>query len=254
MKPYIGITGFKTVDEVVAAGNAFGAHPVDGYVPMFGIASSAKRLADKRTGGEQTPAVQDIPALLTHVPNGSLPMLHYHTTNKDTLIAEVEDLFLIGDVYAHGLCRAMQLNMDWPSPRSLEKVLGCFPDMAIVLQLPKRAMGGLTAETIATKAHDYEGLVQYVLIDPSGGKGIDFDEHATMDLLHALDAALPSVTLGVAGGLSGDNVGQRVSTIRQTYTKSFCIDAQGKLRCSNNLAIDPAKAQHYIQTATHALS
>ena len=56
--------------------------------------------------------------------------------------------------------------------------------------------------------------------------------------------------IGVAGGLSAENIVQKIQTIREeTGLKKFCIDAEGKLRKEDIHFIDMNKVENYIRSA-----
>jgi len=253
-KPYVGITGFKTPEEVTKVAEQYstaGLNECSAYMPMFGYLVSEKRLADKTSVGTQSPAANDLAGLARLAPFFSLPAMHYHTTRKERIAQEVDELFSLNNLY--DCCHALQLNVDWPEPRQLENILATFPDMHIILQLPKRATTSQSPEETARRAKEYENLAAYLLIDPSGGLGIDFDSVECVALMHALEKTMPHTTQGIAGGLSGDNVTERIATIKHHYYLPFCIDAQGKLRTPDKEALDFERTKKYINEAAKAL-
>ncbi len=253
-KPYVGITGFKTKEEVIKGGEQYARVGFDehsAWVPMIGYLVSEKRLQDKTIVGTQSPAAKDLAELASLAPAWSLPAMHYHTAKKEKIAEEIEELFSFNHLYDY--CRALQLNVDWPEPRQLEQILTQFPAMRIILQLPKRATTGQSPEETAKRAAAYQRLVSYVLVDPSGGLGVDFDIAECVALVHALQVKLPTTTLGIAGGLSGNNVSDRVQSIQKYYSLPFCIDAQGKLRTPDKESLDMEKTRAYLQAAARVL-
>jgi len=254
-RPYVGITGFKTEDEVRKVADQYTSSVLakdTRHIPMFGYLASAKRLADKDRGSRQSPAAKDLVALTSCAPSDVLTMIHYHTSDKDQIAAQVAQVFRLGDMYDKGYCRALQLNVDWPDPRQIESIKKDFPDMQVLLQLPKRATENLSLERLADMAKDYQGLASYALIDPSGGKGEALDKSRCTDMLLALDGALPGTVLGVAGGLDGNNAADVVSYIQEQYGKDFSIDAQGRLRTPDRRALCFERTDDYIRAAAQA--
>lgn len=256
-KPYVGITGLKTVEEVDAVNVIFQKNGFDqnfSHLPMYGFIVTDKRLADMTKEGTQSPKFVDLPLLASLSPSTTLPMMHYYTENKDHLADEIEQVFSYGGMYRSGDCRAVQLNIDWPHLKQIEKIKTLFDKMAIVLQLPARAMEGKTATEIAHQAKDYDGFVSYALIDPSGGLGLDFDLERSLELMNSLYHAMPNTQIGVAGGFSGENVEERIRALRGRYIEPFCIDAQGKLRDDHDKGkLDFEKVQQYVQGAARVL-
>jgi len=127
-------------------------------------------------------------------------------------------------------------------------------DLEIVLQVTKHAINMASATAIAAQARNYAGLVQYILIDPSGGIGESFDPARTYPLLDALSTAVPDAVLAVAGGIGPDNVHHIIKRARANYPHQLCIDAQGRLRSDDKLKLDLPKAREYIRKAAEAFA
>ncbi|MBI2110239.1 hypothetical protein HYT51_00465 [Candidatus Woesearchaeota archaeon] len=262
-RPYIGVTGIKTVKELQSLseiclndGGLFG-HPKDKlwphieHIPMYGFICTNKRLADPLTGGTQSPPLQDLQTLTRLTPNGAIPMIHYFTTNRDKLADEIKSLF-DGPYRIYESCQALQINMDWPDQGQISDIRKAFPEMQIVLQIPQKAMKGLSHFEIIERCRNYQHLVQYVLVDPSAGEGIEFSMKEYSILLRELCEKITgrNVILGIAGGFDGNNVFERIVKIALNLgTSYFCVDAQGKLRTSDKQALDFLLTQEYISQA-----
>ena len=172
--PYIGITGFKNLHEIHSIAECVNEYPL-GYV-MFGITSSNKRLLDPTSSGKTSPRLDRVRDMVRAVPNHHLPMIHYYTPNLDQLAEEVIALF---DYCQIANSCGLQINALWPDPEQIKKIHLCYPDfvrqsMKITLQLPKKALQATNHE-IVEKLKEYQGLINYALIDPSGGMGEDFN-------------------------------------------------------------------------------
>jgi hypothetical protein len=250
---YLGITGFKNRSEINFAKlicNDAGFQRKDSAV-MFGFLCSEKRLADPASEGSRSPPLNDIPDLVKQVPFYGLPMIHYHSKSYDTLADQVSRVFETGKMYENGSCRAVQLNVVWPSIEQVNTILSRMPELKMVLQLNRPATEGLSIEEIAKRAGEYDGLVKYALIDLSGGEGREFDLARGVDMLCALYETMPRTRMGNAGGLEGRNVADMVGYVttrvfRHMWKKSrgrlgsldeevdrryeFCVDAEGRLR------------------------
>lgn len=261
MKPYIGITGFKTAQEVKALNSAFERTAEINYTPMYGFISSTKRMKSPNEQGSESPALGELAALLEEVPENALPALHYFTEQKNTVAAEVECVRRNYDPKLK--LKAVQLNLTWPDPKQVEliRMMG----LEVILQLPRTATEGKTAGEIAARAKEYNGLANYILVDPSGGLGIDFEPRRAAEIMHAVSKEIDAA-VGVAGGLSPENVFERVVTMRDLLKNEFsidatsklmtgfCIDAQGKLRRKNDSVneLDIEKAEKYVRNAVIA--
>lgn len=280
MKPksYIGITGFNTVAQVKELNTRLNSYPF-GYF-MYGVTCSNKRLLDPTSSGKTSPSLNELPKILEEVPKHHLPMVHYFSSNEKTLHEEVVALFEYCD-----LACGLQLNATWPHPEQIrhiqQKLSNRYPSkrtswehVPITLQLPKSVLE-LSNNDIITGLQQYEGLISYALIDPSGGEGIDVDLKRASELLQWMQTSLETITPGVAGGFGHDNVAARIKELRnisrchscqQDVVKDFCIDAQGKLRTDEEIrAVYPRmatvkkqsilsvdKAITYINNALHA--
>ena len=251
--PYVGVTGFKSEEEIKKLSDVFLENGFSGgeYAAMLGIIVSNNRLADINSRGNKSPPAKTLPFLLENVPKWAIPMMHYFTDNKNKLAEEVKFLFSIGGMYDKNICKAVQLNAAWPSVDQVEEIVKKFPGIMITLQIPKFAMDGLALEEIAKRARNYEDLIKWVLIDPSGGLGIDFDLEAGANLMNAIKERMPDTTVGIAGGFYHENVEERVMKLNEKCPFRFCIDAEGKLMENHTLVI--GKGKKYIEKAASAL-
>ena len=79
-KPYIGITGFKTLEEVQAISKIFDNYEFNEnseYLPMFGFICSHKRLENLNSEGKKSPSVNSLNKLIAATPEYSIPMIHF---------------------------------------------------------------------------------------------------------------------------------------------------------------------------------
>ena len=257
MRPiaYIGITGFKEDYEVKDVAEQYLRRGFLGsgaeftqktHKAMFGFLCSAKRLSDKTKQGRLSPRAQDLGCLTRSVPNGIIPMVHYFTENRRNLAEEVKQVFMIDGLYENNYCRGIQINMPWPDIDQVEAIRKEFPDMDIVLQLPNKTLSE------AHRAKEYKELVQYCLIDPSGGKGQKISDKY-LDLVSMLHKSMPNTRIGIAGGLSGFNVKETMEQVYQTFKEPFCIDAEGRLRTEDKTRLNLKNTAKYVNAAAYAI-
>ncbi len=254
MKPYVGVTGFKTREGIEKAAKSFKENSFDkgSHLAMFGFLVSYKGMQQPWKAGRTAPAASMVSELASHVPKWGLAMMHYHTPHYDYMHLGVKRLFKkFGDMYGQGICSAVQLNVDWPRINQLDLIKNDFPQMQIVLQFPKRATKGMTMDDILGRAKSYDEFVDYALIDPSGGKGKEFEISEGIDFMNRLYDVMPTTVIGIAGGFFGDNVEARVRKIRADYPADFCIDAEGKLMEDRKLVAE--KVEGYIKNARKGL-
>lgn len=227
------------------------------HIPMLGFLVSYKTLNEIPTENRRYPKFEAIPELLELTNNKVLTMIHYNSKEMNTLSDQVAKIF--ENIYENNLCKALQLNIVWPDIKQVEQIMKKHPDMKIVFQASHKAMEGLTPKEIASRVKEYNEFISYVLIDPSGGRGMSFDVNSSVKIYSELKNKCPDLTIGFAGGFTGDNVGSRVEEIiEKTGDTNFCIDAEGGLRDK----ITPAygddlmnfeKVKAYLQAASSVL-
>lgn len=247
-KPYVGITGFKRIEEVEEVNRVvqkeFSLSP---YQVMFGYLCSEKRLADPEQSGKNSPGLSHLPEIISAADSSVLTMIHYHSTHKENLAEQVERVFTADNIYSSGSCQSLQLNVDWPPLKEVEKIIARFPEMKIVLQLPQRAMEGRSISEIADLASTYALFITYTLIDPSGGKGKEIDLPFVKELVYSLQERMPQIRHGFAGGFCAENIEERLSL----FPRNISFDAEGKLRSETGLDLD--KCTLYLKMAARFL-
>ncbi|MFH1399932.1 MAG: hypothetical protein ABIH41_00285, partial [Nanoarchaeota archaeon] len=126
-----------------------------------------------------------------------------------------------------------------------------YPGLGYVLQFPPEALrDGVKA--VAYCAKDYDGLARYTLVDPSQGAGKRFDPVFAAEVMDAVAQSLPDAIMGVAGGLSGENVREQVLAVASRYRSPFVIDAEGRLRSADYLGLAQDKVESYLRAAVGA--
>ncbi|HLD00860.1 MAG TPA: hypothetical protein VJC39_03890 [Candidatus Nanoarchaeia archaeon] len=231
-QPYLGITGPVNVQETqalcqefYAAGYSMGSP----HIPMLGFLVSHKTLNGQPTANRRYPLVNTLPDLLEAADGQVLTMIHYNSKELETLSFQVAKIF--AGIYEPGLCRAIQLNIPWPDISQVGNIKQQHPDMQVVIQLSSKAVEDKTPIKIAQEVKAYGDSISYVLIDPSGGRGIPFDLESSVEIYFELKNNCPDLTIGFAGGFTGENAASRLKDILQQVRKSnFCIDAEGGLR------------------------
>ncbi len=231
-KPYIGITGFTTkkeVEEICDEFNNILISTDNKHIPMLGFLVSYKTLNKTPVKNKRYPLFENVFSLLRSIDKRFLTMIHYNSREINTLADQVSRVF--EGIYENGLCRAMQLNIVWPDLNQVKKIKTKFPEMQIVFQASQNVMKGKTPIEIAKGIKQYNDFLDYVLIDPSGGRGEPFNIKNSLEVYSELREKLPDLTIGFAGGFTEKNVSERLlKIILQTGEKDFCIDAEGGLR------------------------
>ncbi|HLF54492.1 MAG TPA: hypothetical protein VI612_02120 [Candidatus Nanoarchaeia archaeon] len=258
--PYVGVTGIVSTQEVEAVINEFssaGYSMTSPHIPMLGVLASFKSLNAQPTS-RRYPRIELLPELMRAAAGKAFTAVHYNTSDAIyTLCGQVKKVF--DGIYQGGLCRALQLNVPWPEVRQVGFIRQDMPEMQILLQLSQRAMTGLTPKETAERVKLYGGLLSYVLIDPSGGRGLEFDLQKSLEVYRELREQTPGLTIGFAGGLTGANVEERARLLTaQTETSGVCIDTESGVRDKlsdkpGDDVLNVGKVREYLQGAHRVL-
>lgn len=259
-KPYVGITGPVNVQETKDICREFseaGYSMESPHIPMLGFLVSYKTLNGQATQNRRYPPANSLPELLRATNGQVLTMVHYNSKETDTLSNQVAEIF--DGVYENALCQAIQLNIVWPNIGQVARIKEQHPEMKVVFQASHKAMDGKTPNQIAKGVQNYGDSISYVLIDPSGGRGMPFDLESSVAIYSELREQCPDLTIGFAGGFTGENVAPRLREIlKQIEEDKFCIDAEGGLRDKITSAygddlLNIEKVRGYLQSASSVL-
>ncbi|MFT7616000.1 MAG: hypothetical protein ACI8Y7_000828 [Candidatus Woesearchaeota archaeon] len=243
MKNYIGITGYKTPQEVDIASSLYQKHKLpDNLTAMIGILSSHDLVQSPTIESGRFPATNMIPAIARAAPSWTLPMIHYQAKSSQDMVTDLTTM--LSGIYDS--CKAVQLNMTWPDPSAVRKLKSTFPDLDIVLPVIPGSLRNLQPTQIADKMSEYAGSVSYFLYDPSEGAGLEFDVEKAITVMQAVQEKLPGVNIGAAGGLDQHNVFGKVTGIKK-HIDDFFIDAEGRLM--PNATLDMKLCEGYISEA-----
>lgn len=244
-QPYIGITGFTHHDQVSEVLNSSLAGNTDRLV-MAGVLVSNRTL---RGETNKWPNRYPRPELLKNIfPRFKclLNLIHFNTKEPENLL---DDMCKAQDIVGVN-CDGFQLNIAWPDPKVLEKykTKAQFRRKVVVLQCGSKAIEevGRNSVRLALKVKEYAGLIDYVLVDPSGGYGKEFDCHFAFNCFRHLMEHAPDVGAGIAGGLHAENVSDMLTALLQRF--EFSIDAEGKLRNKDD-HLDMVLASDYLRKA-----
>ncbi len=242
-QPYIGITGFmdqSEVRKVLAALPDATTHRL-----MVGVLMSSVTLLGGRSDQpNRYPAAAAVGNIFARHPR-ALNLLHYHTVSTGAALAsEMRD----ARRFAGAACDGFQLNVKWPAPAALRSyrdesssrdviVLQCGP--AALAEAPQAAQ-------LAGRVAEYSGLIDYVLVDGSAGRGEPLSIGFAQEAFAELRKAVPEMGIGVAGGLTAASVERLAALIGAD--PDFSIDAEGRLRNADD-HLDVEAAIQYLTAA-----
>ena len=217
---------------------------------MVGVLVSSKTLrGETNDWPRRYPKVGYLGNIFTDHPQ-TLNLLHFNTRKTghiDEVLAELK--FAQNKAGPH--CHGFQLNMPWPKPSLLEQYKATqFKCKTVVLQCGGKALEavGMSGSALATKLQEYRGLIDYALVDPSGGVGQEFDLALAEECFAYLED-LDWLVYGIAGGLEVGNL-SRLNTLLQRHP-DFSIDAEGRLRIKDSDELDIPAAIDYLLTANY---
>jgi phosphoribosylanthranilate isomerase len=259
-RPYIGVTGFSTLGEV----EAFEALLRQVTLPMshdlyVGILISAATFGGVPSRTPRYPGRDTAYALLRRVRTVATPVIHFNTQDPRPLAAQLIEVLRYEHAYDEGTCRSVQLNVPWPARTELLQLRDAFPELSVILQVPLWQEENQDPGALRTRLEPYPGLIQHLLLDPSGGRGTAL-EPRLLALAAEVQRAFPSTfVLGIAGGLTGETVRPVVALAAQGLgRRDFSVDTEGKVRggtCQGRRVgdvVNPDKVLGYLQSAIAA--
>ncbi len=242
-QPYIGITGFMSRKEVNWVLMPF-IEKIDRPI-MVGVLVSSRTLRGEANKWPNRYPKPEVLRELFPAYGNLLNLIHFNTKEPDSLLY---DMCLAQDL-AGPNCHGFQLNIAWPDKKVLEdyKAKAQFRQKTIVLQCGAKAIKEAGSPfDLGLRLKQYEGLIDYVLLDPSGGLGQDFHEAEMAAMLYYVrENASIDLGIGIAGGLHPENL-ERLRPLASRF--EFGIDAEGKLRNADD-HLDLPKAALYLQNA-----
>jgi len=229
-KPYIGVTGVMTRKESEALCDALSAD--NDFLVMIGMLASGKTIHGMpNKWPKRYPKAEDMGKISFDHPK-ALFLVHFNTKDPEKLHWDMCHALYLAGPHCHGL----QLNIAWPDVRVLQDFHRDSQSdwcKTIVLQCGEKALDevGWSGAKLAERLKRYEGLIDYVLIDPSGGLGKEFDPDFACRCFRMIAKTLPDVGLGIAGGLGSTNLGRLLGPILLAFPDlKFSIDVEARVR------------------------
>lgn len=240
-KSYVGVTGFMSPKEVTETLKDIDLKKADRLL-MIGVLASSKTIQGiSNKWPNRYPPLGEIKNIFQENEN-CLNLVHYNTKQPEDLLAQLVQITDEVGPVLHGF----QLNIAWPDPKTLEKYHNLCPGKTIVLQIGGHAFEIVENEStyLARKVKDYLGLIDYVLLDPSGGLGQPFNPVSIKNYLYELQKYENGLGVGTAGGLSPTTL-HLLEPLIKDYP-DISIDAEGRLRTKED-QLDVVITREYIQ-------
>jgi|GEM_PF-808150 len=260
MYQYIGVTDFASVDQVTEMVDVLEAHnPSHDLMLHAGVMTSRKVVDGVPSDWARVwPKPEEIHKIFQD--KRAYNCLHYadFSQHDDQLQSRIIEVAALAGKYVN----AIQLDMTWPDPRKVAKARNNWRLMVgeggvwdahtrepeIILQVGQGALEQVPRR-LADVLSAYPDSVDRVLLDMSGGRGI---EMATDRIFVLIEAALQHFCedqITVAGGLCAATM-YHMASVWDRYPH-VSIDAQGKLRSSGSAKdpLDMDLVRDYIITA-----
>lgn len=245
---YVGVAATATTEETASLVTAADLIGWPSHVKLMnGPLASRKTLGGQPPDNpRQYPSIGQIANLMIDDPR-FLNTVHFNS--RDPRLRK--QLGAIAGL--SGLIHAIQLNILWPNPGELRLFREDHDGISLILQVSQQAYESVSEEPLelieCLKA--YEGVVDYVLFDPSGGLGLAYDRLQATRLLEALAQSGLSMSWGVTGGLSADRA-YGLRELLQVYP-ALSWDAQSNLRTGEDDQLDIEKCFGFLSASAALL-
>lgn len=253
LRPYIGITDFTDFEQVKAMQEVFLKHRKrdEPHMLHVGVMTSFKTfhfLQSKWTNAFP-PKEKFAEIFSSDQVYNCLHYADYAEVPMDLAFTLERALKLCGDNL-----HALQLDMPWPDPLQVQEgIRDSGKKIEVILQLSSKAMemAGTRSVDVVKKLVMYDGVIDRVLLDMSGGRGIPMDADRLILLARVIRAVFPDMGLVIAGGFGPGTVARLAWKFLSEFPDAS-LDAQGKLRPSGN-ALDPIDWNMAAQYLVEAL-
>ena len=242
-EPYIGITGLTTVAEAKAVADIFASVARNvgpgsekclpgHHQPAFGFCINEQMIAGYARPNRRYVRMSELAGALQATHTYGINVFH-HVIEEPTpehVVAPLRVLFEMDDIYANNLCRVVQLNNKAVGVEVVAELRGLFPELKIIYQLQRDLLNSRSHGEVVDFLLPYVPLIDYILVDRSAGEGLPFDPVEAAVLLKQLRMAYPSLGLGVTGGFSPENVGDRLRYLNGELGGDFSLDVETHVR------------------------
>lgn len=247
-RPYVGVTGFVNETDLATA-KACQREVPPGHLFMSGVLVSGKTIAGRAVTNRRYPGRNQIPHLLTTLHDGGCwTVVHYNTGGcQDPLSDQLDNVMKVFSPVG-----GIQMNVVKPDVGEVRKFHERHPHVRLILQVNGSSIPNRKPESVHRYVRGYLGLVDYALLDMSGGRGRSVDPVWAAGVLDGWDFdhdPLPAI----AGGL-GPECGPVLATLAantKVPLSALSFDAEGRVRVP---VTDPIVGESYQDTMDHDLT
>jgi phosphoribosylanthranilate isomerase len=98
-----------------------------------------------------------------------------------------------------------------------------------------------------------ENVINALLIDPSRGRGVEFDTEVSVNLFNKLKSLTRGISIGFAGGLTPENVNEKIIELKKKLrSNKFSLDVESGIRNEKD-ELEIRKVRKYIYSSLTAL-
>jgi hypothetical protein len=266
-KPFIGIRGVRTVEEVetikeILNQTGFTTLP---YTATIGIHVRREMPYTSRLAPHWDPSLKGLDTILRSVGPTATPIIKYktdHAADMPKVHEQVRQLFNGYKIDGHTIqdsCSTVQINaareeltpprnVVWLKAFQLKAIKNAGID--IILQLNHAAINGRDPDDLARKLKEFEGLVSYAIIDPSGDSG---NANDVLPIIRAINQNTSRIRAGYSIGHGPGSIESSFELLRATSDalpeRRISLEVHSEIRTHNGKAIDPIKTKKYLECA-----
>lgn len=254
MEQYIGITDFPNYPQVQQMRTVFESLAPGRLKLMVGVMMNMETLHGEKSPWDKVwPPANKIGSIFQSHPK-VFNTLHWSDFHDKTTAADIAKALQYCN--SHNGLDALQLDMPWPNPEMVWKgiqdsKIPTRDGIAVILMVGRKMvdMCDNSMTTLMDKLGEYQHLVDGILLDMSGGRGVPMEHQVLREYVIAIKKNHPLFAVTVAGGLGPETM-HLVKPLIQEFPW-LSIDAQGKLRKSGDSKdpIDWPLAEAYLRAA-----
>jgi hypothetical protein len=259
-KDYVCVSGVSSANEAKEVGNLIrssGFTMQTDHIPAIGIQVSWKSLElGYSEGNRRVPKFDQLPFILESAKETAFTTIHYYTEKNWQLTYEIGKVLDYKDIYKNKLVNGLQINRVFPRPGEIEALKDAYPELRLIVAVhPDQHLIGHMAKYLV---RNYKEL-DYVIIDPSEGKGIGLGVESAASTYRILRDEGFDRGIVFAGNFNGENVRTNIKMLEESIgSRNFSIDAESGNRDKvgkgyGNDIINMGKVGSYLRGASEAL-
>lgn len=257
MSHYIGIAGFTSAQEICYAIDCFRKHVKNPhYALAIGILASRRTLAGETNKYPNRYPTRDRLQMYGEICAHELdvmPVLHYSTDTLENIEQQMRDVReVMGDVFP-----SVQVNLPLhlaKDPAFVQAFAVTFCEFrpplhrSLILQLRSRRAGDPLINPVDVAAAHERGEPTDLLIDASGGTGLEIDTSLAAALIASIRAETKKrYRIGIAGGLNPHNVHRLGPLMSMMGPLNF--DVESGVRCPTTDTMERASVDAFLREA-----